>query len=504
MTARVHTPASLAARINRLPLHHRFRTLERLRILLGVLDDTPPAGLKASIQRLERLLTPASPERLWLSLAVLNADLPLAEDVLEAVRVARLDGPLSALVRAVAPSALSRVMSRTPFRRVEVVVGGLIVDVEETSRSHFSTGIQRVSRQVAAHWRLSPDVTFVGWHPTRVGFRRLTMSELDRAIAGEGVDEDRSGAPRTETVLVPWKSTYVLPELTLHPASLNRLTALARFSGSHTSAIGFDCVPVTSAETVDFNVAGGFAGNLSALKFFDRVAAISDAAAVEYQGWRVMLSGSGIAGPEVRAIDLPAEAVAPLDDDVVRVRELFAVGDDRIILSVGSHEPRKNHLALLHAAELAWRQGAKFSLVFVGGNSWRSQGFDTILAEYTAAGRKVASFTALPDNLLWAAYRTAHAVAFPSLNEGFGLPIAEALALGTPVLTSNYGSMAQIAAEGGAVLVDPRDDHAIAAGLVQILDDDALYARLRSEAKAHSTRSWEEYSREAWEYLLQE
>jgi glycosyltransferase involved in cell wall biosynthesis len=260
---------------------------------------------------------------------------------------------------------------------------------------------------------------------------------------------------------------------------------------------------VSSAETVDFGVAGRFASNLSALKYFDRVAAISEAAGDEYAGWRMMLSGSGLAGPDVAAVDLPVEAVEPEPVAVAQVRELFQVDDQLpILLCVGSHEPRKNHLALLQAAELAWKSGTKFALIFVGGNSWRSSGFVQRVDELRVLGRPVLTLTAIPDELLWAAYRVAHAVAFPSLNEGFGLPVAESLALGTPVLTSDFGSMAAIAHGGGAILVDPRDDDSIADGIRRMIDDHSKYERLLIEAADRQPRTWDQYAAETWSVLV--
>jgi glycosyltransferase involved in cell wall biosynthesis len=107
----------------------------------------------------------------------------------------------------------------------------------------------------------------------------------------------------------------------------------------------------------------------------------------------------------------------------------------------------------------------------------------------------------MPDSMLWAAYRLARCMVFPSLNEGFGLPIAEALSCGTPVVTSNYGSMAEIAADGGALLVDPRDDYSIAAGIRTVLTDDEVHRRLATEARARPRRTWEQYAGDVWSAL---
>jgi glycosyltransferase involved in cell wall biosynthesis len=174
------------------------------------------------------------------------------------------------------------------------------------------------------------------------------------------------------------------------------------------------------------------------------------------------------------------------------------------VLCVGTHEPRKNHLAVLHAAELLWRRGLRFSLAFIGGHSWNSQRFEAGVARLRGAGRPIELLTSVTDDSLWAAYRLSHCVLFPSLNEGFGLPVAEALACGTPVVTSDFGSMAEIAELGGAVLVDPRDDSSVAEGLARVLTDEVLYTRLRNEAAARPQRTWDDYARETWDLLVTE
>ena len=106
------------------------------------------------------------------------------------------------------------------------------------------------------------------------------------------------------------------------------------------------------------------------------------------------------------------------------------------------------------------------------------------------------------DDQLWAAYTLARCTVFPSLDEGFGLPIAESLACGTPVITSNYGSMLELAADGGALLVDPRDDHDIARAIERLVTDDRLHAALREQALGRHDRTWDQYAEEAWDYLV--
>ena len=171
-----------------------------------------------------------------------------------------------------------------------------------------------------------------------------------------------------------------------------------------------------------------------------------------------------------------------------------------MVFVVGSHEPRKTHLTVLHAAELLWREGHKFSLTFMGGNSWNSQTFQATLSALPGAGRPVESISAASDDLLWGGYRVARFTVFPSLNEGFGLPLAESLACGTPAVTSDYGSMREIVElGGGALLVDPRDDHSVADGMRALLTDDTLLEMLRDQALSRPRRTWDMYAQETWE-----
>jgi glycosyltransferase involved in cell wall biosynthesis len=245
-----------------------------------------------------------------------------------------------------------------------------------------------------------------------------------------------------------------------------------------------------------------FAHYLAAVAHTERVAAISEAAAGEFKGWRHMLEGAGLAGPDITAVPLPVESPLPSRAAMETAREQLAVVGMPMVLVVGSHEPRKNHRAVLHAAELLWRDGLTFSLLFVGGNSWNSERFTRALHDLQAAGRPVHAVRALTDDLLRAAYTIAYCTLFPSFNEGFGLPVAESIASGTPVITSNFGSMREIAGPGGALLVDPRDDHDIARALKSLLTDDALRASLAREIRARPQRTWEEYAEETWDYLV--
>jgi glycosyltransferase involved in cell wall biosynthesis len=498
MIRRVSSPIThslpLSRRIAVAPPAERRALLERLGLVVTTLSGSPaPTDRRDLLAALDTLLGPADPSSVWLALSVLEGELATTVDVRRTVRAIRLDGVGAAFGTRPARTARDWVLRERPAE-VRVVTGAVLVDVEHTARTGLATGIQRVARETVKRWSRDHDITLVGWTSDHRCVRPLDDQEVTKALTGRG-DSSTGG---TDVVLVPWQSTYVLPELSPERDRNERIAALAQYARCRTGVIGFDCVPITTAETTAIGVSEAFAGNLAAVRHMDRVSTISRAAAVEYGGWRTMLGSVGADGPAITADLLPADVPPATPEALDEARERLTVPGLPMVLCVGTHEPRKNHLALLHAAELLWREGVPFSLVLVGGRSWNDWRFRETLASAQAAGRPVATATSVSDEVLWAAYRVARCLVFPSLNEGFGLPVAEALACGTPVVTSAYGSMAEIAADGGALLADPRDDHALADAMRRLLTDDDTHRHLAAAARARPVRSWDDYAHDVW------
>ena len=116
--------------------------------------------------------------------------------------------------------------------------------------------------------------------------------------------------PVADPIVVPWRCRYVLPELAAEVVRTGYLQALAQYSGTTFSLIGYDLVPITTAETSHEGMAPGFARNLAAARYADRSSPISDGAAGEYLGWRDMLVGTGLTGPRIEPVVLPSQAPA--------------------------------------------------------------------------------------------------------------------------------------------------------------------------------------------------
>jgi glycosyltransferase involved in cell wall biosynthesis len=147
------------------------------------------------------------------------------------------------------------------------------------------------------------------------------------------------------------------------------------------------------------------------------------------------------------------------------------------VLAVGDLHPRKNIERLIRAIALVRRGGIELGLVLAGQRGWQAEQVDATIRE-AGAEPWVRRLGYVDRPLLGRLYDHAAMLAYVSLYEGFGLPVAEAMARGTPVVAADAASIPEVAGDA-AVLVDPRSDAAVAAGIAAIASDPILRERLR-------------------------
>jgi glycosyltransferase involved in cell wall biosynthesis len=168
------------------------------------------------------------------------------------------------------------------------------------------------------------------------------------------------------------------------------------------------------------------------------------------------------------------------DDDIQSFRQAHGLTMG-YLLYLGTLEPRKNITTLIEAyAQLRKTYGREEKLVLAGGKGWL---FDTIFKRVQELGLEsevlFPGFVSDAEQLLW--YHSASVFVYPSLYEGFGMPVTEALACGIPVVTSNVSSLPE-AGTTLALTVDPHDSEAMAGALFKALTDKALHMRCRTQA----------------------
>jgi glycosyltransferase involved in cell wall biosynthesis len=208
-----------------------------------------------------------------------------------------------------------------------------------------------------------------------------------------------------------------------------------------------------------------------------RVLALTQSARADILRW------TGAANSKVTVVQPGTRSSWP-GDPAQDVERLAAIGiRGPFIVSVATAYPHKNLARLVAAFPLRRQSGAAVKLVVVG-----LKGRATPAIEAAAArqhGDLIEVLGWVDDALLASLYRCSLGLAFPSLYEGFGLPIVEAMALGTPVLTSDVGAMAEVAG-GAAELVDPYDVESIRAGLEGLAFDESRRIELRRLGRARA------------------
>lgn len=181
--------------------------------------------------------------------------------------------------------------------------------------------------------------------------------------------------------------------------------------------------------------------------------------------------------------------------EVDAVRQRYGIGRP-YLLGLGTLQPRKNFVRLIEAYRLLRQeQGIPHQLVIGGGRGWL---YEPIIeaAKAHGLGDDVLLIGFVDDGDLAALYTGAEAFVFPSLYEGFGLPVLEAMACGTPVVAASTSSLPEVAGEA-ALLVSPHDTGALAEAMAQVLGNDALRTTLRM-------RGFEQCRRFTWRAAAQD
>ncbi|GBE08943.1 D-inositol 3-phosphate glycosyltransferase [bacterium BMS3Abin11] len=172
--------------------------------------------------------------------------------------------------------------------------------------------------------------------------------------------------------------------------------------------------------------------------------------------------------------------------DISRYKKEKAL-PDRCILTVGTHEPRKNIATLVRAMALTKE---KYTLVSIGWSGWLNTEFHQEVRKLNME-KRIIYLGHVPDDELVLLYNCASLMVYPSLYEGFGLPILEAMACGCPVISSNTSSMPEVAGDA-AILISPEDEKRLAHEIDRVMQDKELSQQLiESGYKRASEFSWD-------------
>jgi glycosyltransferase involved in cell wall biosynthesis len=249
--------------------------------------------------------------------------------------------------------------------------------------------------------------------------------------------------------------------------------------------------------TTEANRTGCFDGVFNASLYADRIIAIS-----AYSRGHFLQTFPHY--PSEHVVVVPSASRFVRRAGFGRPKSLPSLQPDGFWLSVGTLEPRKNQRRLLRAyAGLRSRGSRILPMVLAGGQGWMMDDFDDLVAELGLKGDLILTGYVSDDALQWL-YENCFVFVYPSLFEGFGLPVLEAMTCGAPVITSTTTSLPEIVGTAG-VLVDPLQEDAITAAMRTLSADEGQRQTLRrhglEQAASFSWRRTAEQVRDVYQEL---
>jgi glycosyltransferase involved in cell wall biosynthesis len=202
----------------------------------------------------------------------------------------------------------------------------------------------------------------------------------------------------------------------------------------------------------------------------------------------------------VVAHNAPSHDYKPLSSEEIRDFKLANTSGKDYFIFVGSIHPRKNIIALLRAFELFKKNAYSSHKLVLIGRIWKNEDVTNFLSQMDSRA-DVIQIPHSPPKIIAKWVGAAISLVMVSIYEGFGVPIVEALASGTPVICSNVSSMPEVAG-GGALLVDPNNVTEISNALHTIVSDDSLRKELILSGRKHIEKyKWQSSSEIIWEKI---
>jgi len=291
-------------------------------------------------------------------------------------------------------------------------------------------------------------------------------------------------------------SWILIPEL-MTSTELENVFEFARKRGLRVAVVFHDALPVQFPELVSKRYREDHERYMRVIAQADCILPVSKYSKKCYKNWA---KGSGINVPQIEVClngvqfrDKPAEV------DECSLPEGI---DGDFALCVSTVEPRKNHLKLLEAWRNLLAEGEALPQLVLVGNTY--SGFEELADSVNQICKEeqgIVWLKGVSDEDLETLYVRCRFTVFPSIAEGFGLPILESLWYGRPCLCASFGAMEEVARGGGCVRVDMRDIEAIETGIRKIAFDDTLVASLEIECSKRKMRTWSDYAAQVGQIL---
>jgi glycosyltransferase involved in cell wall biosynthesis len=377
----------------------------------------------------------------------------------------------------------------------------IFIDVTSSCRSVQNTGMQRMTRRIFAELSKRAPVTPICWNQIGRFYQRL--GAVERKLLARPFDinsrptrrpEIRGENPMAELRRFTFLSrfdfassltendVFISPD-SHHDSRRKQLPGLIRTTRVRSLAIFHDAARLRLSSLYGIRERR-YREYIESLAAFDHVICISQEARDDlHQLWHQF----GCRPTSATVEPWPAEMHdgGPENDKSAA---------SHLIVCVGSLDPRKNHFTLLLAARNLWREGLDFELHLIGrATKFSRRKIMSEIRNLQGEGRPIRWLRHVDDETLLREYRDCRFTVYPSLMEGYGLPIVESLLHGKPVVCGGNGALGEVAREGGCLIVDQTNVETIAGAIKKLLTDGQLYAQLCDEARSRKFRSWSDY-----------
>lgn len=387
----------------------------------------------------------------------------------------------------------------------------IFLDVTGSCRSAKNSGVQRVTRGIYADLAARVPVTAVCYNTVGNFYHLLGEPELEYLLAPFSRYRSAVGRPdlrgekwpgevrrclrRRAISLTPHLrkgGILLMPDIFLDDRT-RLLPAALKKSSARSVAIFHDAATLRLG-LFSPKAARRFREYIRSLAEFDRVICTSEESRSDLLD---LWQEHGIKRPPDTVVEAWPLTLRP------QAQPLATAGPrPDTILCVSSFESRKNHLRLLQAAEYLWTNGCNFQLQLIG-RSTGVLGRKVVprIRWLRAKGRPISWLKHTDDVTLLRAYQECAFTVYPSLAEGFGLPIIESLAHGKPCICGRNGALGEVAAAGGCFMIDQTSVPELAGAMRQLVEDKKAYEGFAMRARERRFRSWPEYGSKLVQYL---
>jgi glycosyltransferase involved in cell wall biosynthesis len=290
----------------------------------------------------------------------------------------------------------------------------------------------------------------------------------------------------------PFAGHWLLVPEVVYNTRDHKMMRNARRRGMRVAAIFHDAIPVTHPSLVRIEAARHHAGYMAALAETDLLIAVSNTAAEQF---RDFAHSRGLTTPPIRVCSHAGEVIG-----VERSRPVLPPPGNRAvtILCVSTLDPRKNHETLIRAFNLACAAmpGADLRLDLAGAPYKDAQNVVRQTQRASEANPRITWHGSVSLPKLSELYSQSDFTVYPSIIEGFGLPILESLWFGRPCICANFGAMTETATGGGCLTIDVRQPEELRDAIIALATQPDLRERLAEQIEQRPVKTWSEYADE--------